>query len=136
MTHRYTLLVGGTIISGRDEPDASAIAWAEDTVIALGTDEAIGGISRGDSHVINLEGATVVPLGSGPDACWPVDAKLEVGARADLAVLAHDPRGRGASDGRRLPAIALVRGGHVVAGVMPGGAGGSGHDPHDAGAGH
>jgi hypothetical protein len=36
VTHRYTIMVGGTIIAGRDRRDASAIAWAMDTVIADG----------------------------------------------------------------------------------------------------
>ena len=83
MTHRYTLLIRGTVISGRDEPDVSAIAWAADTVIALGSDDDVRGTSRGDSHVIDLGGASVVALGEGPDARWPPDATLEVGGRAD-----------------------------------------------------
>ena len=92
MTHLYTLLIGGTVISGRDEPDASAIAWAADTVIALGSDDDVRATSRGDSHVIDLRGASVVALGEGPDVLWPPDATLEVGGRADLAVLESDPR--------------------------------------------
>ena len=71
MTHRYTLLIGGTVITGRDEPDVSAIAWAADTVIALGSDDDVRGTSRGDSHVLDLGGATVVALDVGPDARWP-----------------------------------------------------------------
>ena len=120
MTHRYTLLVGGTVISGRDEPDVSAIAWAADTVIALGSDDDVRGTSRGDSHVIDLGGASVVALGEGPDARWPPDATLEVGGRADLAVLESDPRRIDAPAGQRLSALALVRGGRVVAGKLPG----------------
>jgi len=61
-------------------------------VIALGSDDEVRGTSRGDSHVIDLRGASVVALGQGPDARWPPDATLEVGGRADLAVLANDPR--------------------------------------------
>jgi predicted amidohydrolase YtcJ len=68
VTHRYTRLIGATHLSGRDEPDASAIAWAADTVIALGSDDDVRRTSRGDSHVIDLGGASVVPLGGGPDA--------------------------------------------------------------------
>jgi len=119
VTHQYTLLIGGTVISGRDEPDVSAIAWAADTVIALGSDDDVRGASRGDSHVIDLKGASVVALGDGPDAQWPPDATLEVGGRADLAVLESDPRRIDAPAGQWLSALALVRCGRVVAGRLP-----------------
>jgi predicted amidohydrolase YtcJ len=118
VTHRYTLLVGGTVISGRDEPDSSAIAWAVDTVIALGSDDDVRRMSRGDSHVIDLRGASVVALGEGPDVLWPAEARLEVGGRADLAVLESDPRRLDSSAGP-LSVLALVRGGRVVAGTLP-----------------
>jgi predicted amidohydrolase YtcJ len=129
VTHRYTLLVGGTVIPGRDEPDVTAIAWAEDTVIALGSDDEIRGVSRGDSHLVDLGGATVVPLGVGPDACWPVDTILEVGGRADLAVLRRDPRAAGVAAGQEPGPLAVVRRGRVVAGTLPGGDRGRGHEP-------
>jgi hypothetical protein len=119
VTHRYTLLIRGTVISGRDEPDVSAIAWAADTVIALGNDDDVRRTSRGDSHVIDLRGASVVALGEGLDARWPPDATLEVGGRADLAALASDPRQVDVPAGHRLAALALVRGGRVVAGRLP-----------------
>ncbi|HET9757381.1 MAG TPA: hypothetical protein VFP66_12815 [Candidatus Limnocylindrales bacterium] len=119
MTHRYTLLIRGTVISGRDEPDVPAIAWAADTVIALGSDDDVRGISRGDSHVIDLRGATVVAL-DGPDVLWTPDATLEVGGHADLAVLESDPRRMDAPAGQRMSALAVVRGGRVVAGRLPG----------------
>jgi predicted amidohydrolase YtcJ len=120
VTHRYTLLIRGTVISGRDEPDVTAIAWAADTVIALGSDDEVRGTSRGDSHVIDLQGASVVALGERPDVLWPPDATLEVGGRADLAVLASDPRRMDAPAVQRLSALVLIRGGRVVAGRLPG----------------
>ena len=50
----------------------------------------------------------------------PLDQPLEVGAPADLAVLAADPRGmQGPGSPRR---VAVIRGGHVVEGSLaPGG---------------
>ena len=139
MTHEYTLLVGGTVIPGGDLPDAAAIAWAEDTILALGTDEEVRAISRGDSHLVELHGAFVVGLAPGA-AAWEATADragsaLEVGGRADLVVLLRDPRVEpaGTPGEQALSAMAVIRGGRVVAGALPGvhahGHGdGAGHD--------
>ena len=128
MTHRYTLLVGGTVVPGGGEPDVTAIAWADEIVLGLGTDSDVRAISRGDSHVVELGGATVVPLDPEADVRWPTEATLEVGGRADMAVLDSDPRLHSSALGAGPRTIALVRGGRVVAGVLPGG---PGHDHHD-----
>lgn len=117
MTHEYTVLIGGIIIPGGDQADVSAIAWADDTILALGGDGDVLAISRGNSHVHDLRGAVVVPLAAGSDTAWSAAARLEVGGRADLAVLLHDPRVE-APHGLG-EALALVRGGHVVAGALP-----------------
>jgi len=138
MTHEYTLLIGGTVLPGGDAPDATAITWAGDTVLAVGTDGDVRAISRGDSHAFELGGAFVVPLGvgAGSDAAWPTGATLEIGGRADLAVLDRDPRLADARNPGATPirTLALVRGGRVVAGMLPGG---TGHhsDDHGHGAG-
>lgn len=112
------MLVGGTILAGLEQPSYSAVAWAEGTVLALGTDEQVRGVSRGDSHVVELHGAFVVPIGADPAVRWPPDAMLEIGGPADLAVLLDDPRVAGL---RQQPAMALLRSGHVVRGSLPSG---------------
>ena len=124
MTHEYTILHGGVVIPGGGAPDARAICWAGDTVLLVGSDADALAISRGDSHFIDLAGAVVAAMAD--------DARLEVGAPADFAVLATDPR-LGPTQ-----TLALVRGGRVVDGELPGALGGHRHDqgaPHrlDAG---
>ncbi|HEY6014244.1 MAG TPA: hypothetical protein VIU37_09555 [Candidatus Limnocylindrales bacterium] len=124
MTHRYTILTGGLVLPSVQDAAVTAIAWAGDTVIALGSDEAMRGLSRGDSWFVDLEGATVVPLADG-DPAWPVATTLEIGGRADLAILATDPRLPHPADlGPSF--IAVVRAGRVVAGRLPGAA----HEAH------
>lgn len=92
VTHEYTLLVGGTVLPGMERPSVSAIAWAEGIVLALGTDEQVLDVSRGDSRVIELHGEFVVPIGVDDGATWPPTATLEIGGPADFAVLLDDPR--------------------------------------------
>jgi predicted amidohydrolase YtcJ len=126
VTHEYTVLTGGSVIVSLGEPPATAIAWAGDTVIGLGGDDEMRGLSRGDSWFGDLDGAWVVPLGSG-DAAWPVDGTLDVGGPADLAILASDPRDAGIETARANAIIAVVRGGVVTAGALPGTPGGRHH---------
>ncbi len=104
MTHQYTLLLGGTVMPGGGQPDVSAIAWAEQIVLALGTDDEVRAISRGDSHFVGLAGMVVVPLGE----------KLEIGGPADMAVLSGPPQSA------LTTTVAVVRGGQVVEGSLPG----------------
>ncbi len=112
MTHEYTLLVGATILPGGDAPACEAMAWAHGTILALGSGADVRAISRGDSHVLEATGLFVVPLDT------TLDAALEIGGSADLAVLAVDPRLEDAqSPGEP---IAIIRGGHVVEGELPG----------------
>jgi len=138
VTHEYTLLVGGVVISGGDGPDATAIAWAEDTILAIGPEEEVRAISRGDSHLVDLRGAFVVPLALDGDAGWNSTGSLEVGGRADLAVFRFDPRppmGDGA-EAQAVEPLALVHGGRVVAGSLPGVHGHDHHGDHDEDRGH
>ena len=122
MTHTYTLLIGGIVIAGSGRTDATAVAWAEDTVLAIGTDAEVRAISRGDLDLVDLHGAFVVPLAADAEPAWPSAATLDVGGRADLAVLPRDPRlaiGDGV-EARSLEPLAFIRGGRVVAGALPG----------------
>ncbi len=108
MTHEYTVLTGGVVLRagpGDAEPRATAVAWAEDTILAVGGDAEVRAISRGDSRFGDLRGAFVTPLGNA----------LEPGAPADFAILDHDP---GAS-GVEPRTVALVRGGRLVEGHLP-----------------
>lgn len=87
MTHEYVIAIGGVIARPTREADApaSAIAWAADRIIAVGSDDAIRAISRGDSTVIDLNGCRVTALEPG--------GSLEPGDMADLAIwpAAADP---------------------------------------------
>jgi hypothetical protein len=115
VTHEYTLLTGGRVIRGPTGAEATAIAWAADTILAIGTDEEVRAISRGDSHFVDLAGRTVVPMSEDGGFRWPPEGQLEVGGRADLAVLLPgddvngDPR-----------TIAVIKGGRIVSGSLPG----------------
>ncbi len=106
MTHEYTILIGGVVIPGGSSRTCTAIAWAADTILALGSDEVVLGISRGDSAVVRLEGLVVTPLADGD--------VLEVGGPADFAVLAAGAR---YADGAP---VAVIRGGHIAEGELPG----------------
>ena len=117
MTHGYTILVGAVVLPGAGEPPAEAIAWAFDTVLAIGDEGAVRSISRGDSHVLQARGGFVVPLADGPGVRWPPVTRLEVGGPPDLAVLDGDPRPTGAS-GPSPRTLAVVRGGRIVEGTL------------------
>jgi hypothetical protein len=121
MTHEYTLLVGGTVIAPGGTQDASALAWAAGTILALGSDDEVRAISRGDSHVVELRGAFVIPLEADGVVRWPTRAAFAVGGSADLALLRADPRvsTAGATADLSEVSIARVRAGHLVAGAWP-----------------
>jgi predicted amidohydrolase YtcJ len=113
MTHEYTLLVGGTVLPGAGRPAVSAMAWALGTLLVVGTDAQVLGVSRGDSLRVELHGEFVVPIGPADAASWPPAGTLEIGDPADFAVLLDDPRVAPA------PRVAwIVRGGHVVRGTL------------------
>jgi predicted amidohydrolase YtcJ len=75
MTHEYTLLVNGTVLTmdGASPADpigrrANAVAIAGDRILAVETDVEVRAISRGDSHVVDLGGRTVIPGFQDPHA--------------------------------------------------------------------
>lgn len=106
MTHQYVILTGGTVVRGSDELAATAIAWAEDTIIAIGSDVEVRSISRGDSAFGDLAGALVTPL--------EAVGRLEVGGPASFEIREGDQ-----GTGDRGPSLAVVRHGRVVAGALP-----------------
>ena len=104
MTHLYTLLLGGTVLApSAEEPVCEAIAWAEGTILAFGSEADVRALSRGDSHVLRADGSFVVG-DAGP---------LEIGGPADLIVYRSDPR-----QGRPGSPAARVRAGRIVEGHL------------------
>ncbi|HEU0244373.1 MAG TPA: hypothetical protein VFQ75_10735 [Candidatus Limnocylindrales bacterium] len=100
MTHEYTLLLGGIIRPGGGASDKTALGYAHDTVLAVGSDAEVRAISRGDSHVVDLAGRTVIAADG---------VVLEPGAAASFRVL--DATGR---------VVAVVVDGQVVEGALAG----------------
>ena len=128
MTHEYVIALNGHV-----EPDPAgdseetALAWAAEAVLAVGPNEVVRAISRGDSHFLDLCGCLVTPLPEAPSQADSLireenakgadvarllvesgllssEASLEPGAPADLAF--WDESGL----------VAIVRAGHVVDG--------------------
>jgi hypothetical protein len=61
VTHEYVIAYNG-IIEPRGDVAATAIGWAATAVLAVGSDQAVRAISRGDSTFIDLRGGIVTPL--------------------------------------------------------------------------
>jgi hypothetical protein len=145
MTHEYVIALHGRIetnATDQEEPQASAIAWAADHVLAVGSDDVVRAISRGDSTFVDLAGCVVTALPSDPaaaDALISVmtpsatpaaairallikagllleDSVLEPGSPADLAFwdAGSRPDGTGNRPARGL--VAVVRGGGFTEG--------------------
>lgn len=139
VTHEYVIGLGGRILFTPDTAP-TAIAWAADRVLAVGSDAAVRAISRGDSVFIDLAGCVVTPLpgeparadvmpdpstiaAADPDAletelieagAVPLEATLEPGSPADLAF--WQPGAADTTDGPRFRLTAVVRGGAFTAG--------------------
>jgi hypothetical protein len=112
VTHEYVIATGGQDLTGgsADGPTPTAIAWAADRVLAVGSDADVRAISRGDSTFLDLDGClvTAAPVDiAGAEATaarssehlpqllvdaglLPADDRLEPGSAADLMFWGHD----------------------------------------------
>jgi hypothetical protein len=144
MTHAYVICVNGKV--DPREPDATesaaaqstAIAWAADHVLAVGTDDTVRAISRGDSTFLDLHGCVVTALPAEPARADAVvrralrttsglgidvratlvdagllgpDATLEPGSPADLAFWDVLPGPGDSNEPPEWGLLAIVRGG-------------------------
>ncbi len=138
MTHEYVLALGGRVLGGAPSIDGSpaptAIAWAADRVLAVGTDDAVRAISRGDSIVLDLDGCLVTPLPDdparaeeivrgalgaavlAPGAILATGETLEPGSPADLACWREEPDAVGAAGPGTPRLVAVVRAGAFTEG--------------------
>jgi hypothetical protein len=154
VTHEYVLATGGVVYGappspagagadvGRVAPGSqrpTAVAWAADRILALGSDDEVRAISRGDSHMLDLRGRAVTPLPAEPaeaelrlrravqrgqpfepdDVLRPLlapgaDPQLAVGGRADLAIWSRDPRELAVEQASDLRIERVVRGGRLA----------------------
>jgi hypothetical protein len=128
VTHEYVIALNGHIEPDPGgEAEETAVAWAADAVLAVGPDDVVRAISRGDSTFLDLCGCLVTPLPDAPSQAdslireeqatgadvarllvesglLSAEAALEPGAPADLAF--WDESGL----------VAIVRNGHFIDG--------------------
>jgi hypothetical protein len=110
VTHEYVIALGGRIrVSPHEVPGqtpATAIAWAADRVLAIGSDDAVSAMSRGDSIFLDIAGCLVT---AAPDEGA---GELEPGSLADLDFWVDDPT----YPATRGPIVARVRAGSFTEG--------------------
>lgn len=144
MTHEYVIAQGGSIVGAAHPsagPRSTAIAWAADRILAVGSDEVVRAISRGDSIFLELGGCAVSPLPSdltqaeqilraAVSRSGAVDAldllvraqlvaagaALVPGSRADLAFWSADPGAMRTADAALLRIVAIVEAGAFTTG--------------------
>jgi len=145
MTHEYTILYDATVLTGGEAcPRAMALAWAADTILAVGDTATVRAISRGDSRFIALPGRLITLAPARPDtverslreAVGMADTTgveailasfrrpdptqparcLEIGEPADLAIWSADPADLAPGEAERLRIEAIVRGGRFTRG--------------------
>jgi predicted amidohydrolase YtcJ len=130
MTHEYTVATNGFVLGGAGSGRATALAWAEDTILAVGDDATVRAVSRGDSTFVDLAGRAV---SAGQDAAGATARlrasvragsagpglealgldELEPGSAADLLIWSHDPRTLAPEDAEQLQVVATVVGGKL-----------------------
>lgn len=145
MTHEYTILYDTSVLTGDQAcPRAAALAWAADTILAVGETAAVRAISRGDSRFIALPGRAITLAPDRPEIVErglreavsrgdrvAVEAilaemrdrgerrpgrRVEIGEAADLAIWSDDPTALAPGEAGRLRLDALVRGGRFTLG--------------------
>jgi predicted amidohydrolase YtcJ len=125
MTHEYTVATNGIVLGGSTRGTATALAWAEDTILAVGDDTTVRAVSRGDSTFVDLAGRAVSAGLDPADATEQMReavrrgdrelgvAALEPGSPADLLIWSHDPRGLDPGGADLLHVVGTVVGGHL-----------------------
>ena len=143
MTHDYVIAVGGAVLQAGPVtgPSPTAIAWAADRVLAVGPDDVVRAISRGDSTFLDIGGCAVTAAPDDPQSALdlvrvaaaagrPFDpttvladagllaspAPLEPGAPADLAFWSADPGTILPGSATSLRIVAIVRAGAFTEG--------------------
>ena len=67
MTHEYVIALNGHVEPDPGgESEETALAWAHGAVLAVGPDDVVRAISRGDSHFLDLCDCLVTPLPEAP----------------------------------------------------------------------
>ena len=95
MTHEYVIALYGKIQpqrTGDSGPVPTAVAWAADHVLAVGADDVVRSISRGDSTFLDLGGCvvTALPNDLARAAAMVRDASLENAPNLDVGRLLID----------------------------------------------
>jgi predicted amidohydrolase YtcJ len=145
VTHEYTILYDAIVLTGDEAcPRATALAWAADTILAVGETATVRAISRGDSRFIALPGRLITPAPTRPHALEqglreavaladtaraesilaslgrlaPTDPVrcLRIGELADLAIWSADPAALAPREAASLRIEAVVRGGRFTRG--------------------
>jgi hypothetical protein len=137
VTHEYVIALGGTILGAEaGEEPPTAIAWAADHVLAVGPDDVVRAISRGDSTFIDIGACAVTAAPADVEvaerilreavlAGRPFDAvkeleragqlapgeRLEPGSPAELAFWSADPATLSPPEASSLRIVTIVRAG-------------------------